>query len=210
MRRSILVVRHVAFENLGFMDDALAQARCDVAYIEPWALTDATALIVAPILIVLGGPLSANNECAFPFLTQTISAIGERVGRDRPTLGVCLGAQIIARSLGARVYRADAKELGLGLLDLTTEGRASCLGVFDTAPVLHWRGENFDLPAGAMRLASTFTCPNQAFTVGLNVLGVQFHPEAAGMSLEPWLVGHCSELEAAGADVSALREAYDL
>jgi GMP synthase (glutamine-hydrolysing) len=101
------------------------------------------------------------------------------------------------------VYSSGVKEIGWGPIELTNEGRESCLRHLAETRVLHWHGDTFDLPDGAALLASTALCRNQAFRIGDHVLALQFHAEAAGAALESWFVGHASEL--AGMDVSRLR-----
>ncbi len=122
-------------------------------------------------------------------------------------LGICLGAQLIARAAGARVYPGKQKEIGFSPLTLTPAGEASCLAALAAAGgnVLHWHGDTFDLPEGAERLASTPITENQAFGLGPNILALQFHMEAEPERLERWLIGHTGEIAQAGLDVRALR-----
>ena len=113
---------------------------------------------------------------------------------------------MLARALGARVYPGEGREIGIAPIDLTADGEASCLK--HLAPdrlVFHWHGDTFDLPDGARRLASTAMTPNQAFSHGDKVLGLQFHVEAEARKIERWLIGHTCELGVAGLDVVALR-----
>ena len=160
----------------------------------------------ADLLIVLGGPISAYDVDCYPFINEEIAILEKRVEAQNPTLGVCLGAQLIARSAGARVYSSGAKEIGFAPIALTDNGRSSCLTPFADEPMtLHWHGDTFDLPAGAERLASTDLCQNQAFSMGPNIIGFQFHPEAPTKGFENWLIGHAAELAAAGADIHELR-----
>jgi GMP synthase (glutamine-hydrolysing) len=104
-------------------------------------------------------------------------------------MGICLGAQLIARAAGARVYPSGVKEIGFAPITLTEAGCDSCLAAFADDPLtLHWHGDTFDLPEGATLLASTPGCRNQAFSLGPTVIGFQFHPEAGGPGFERWLI----------------------
>ncbi len=202
-----VAIRHVAFEDLGAFHAPIERAGYRVHYydvgLDPlWTLEP----VKTELVVVLGGPIGAYEDDKYPFLRDEIDLLEERLAAGRPTLGICLGAQLIARALGARVYPGPAKEIGFSPLTLTQDGRASCLAPFDGEPVLHWHGDTFDLPKGAVRLAFTAACQNQAFAYGRNALAVQFHPEAGGDAFERWLIGHALELAKAGIDVGKLRE----
>ncbi|MDJ0788292.1 MAG: glutamine amidotransferase [Myxococcota bacterium] len=206
LRRTAWAIRHVAFEGLDGFGPALAEAGYGVRVADAPAGLPAAELLAAELLIVLGGPIGANEDGDYPFLRDELDVIERRLARGLPTLGICLGAQLIARALGARVSPAAAKEIGFGPLRLTDEGKRSCLSPFARDPVtLHWHGDSFELPEGATRLASTEACENQAFQLGRHVIGFQFHPEATGRNLEHWLVGHAIELASANLDVRRLR-----
>ena len=112
---------------------------------------------------------------------------------------------MMAHALGSRVYPGKAKEIGWGTVSLTGDGRLSPLRYLEGVPVLHWHGDTFDLPAQAELLASSEVYPNQAFRVGKNILGLQFHPEVAADGLEKWLIGHTAELRQARINIPALR-----
>jgi GMP synthase (glutamine-hydrolysing) len=120
-------------------------------------------------------------------------------------LGICLGAQLMAKALGANVAPGPEKEIGLAPVDLTAEGRATPLRLLEGVPVLNWHGDNLDLPQGCERLAFTRLCPVQAFRKGPNLLGLQFHIEADAHRMESWLIGHTVELGKANVDPRALR-----
>lgn len=204
--RSVVAIRHLAFEDLGSFGPALERAGYhvrthDIGLDEPEALRD----LDPDLLVVLGGPIGAYEDDAYPLLREEISLLERRLAAGRPTLGICLGAQLMARALGARVYPGPEKEIGFAPLDLTGEGRASCLAALEGAPVLHWHGDTFDLPAGAVRLASTPACANQAFALGRHAIAFQFHPEVGRQGFERWLIGHSLELAQAGREVAALR-----
>ena len=156
---------------------------------------------------MLGGPIGAHEEDRYPFLLDELRLIEQALCADIPILGLCLGAQLLARALGARVYAGKGKEIGIAPIELTSEGRVSCLR--HLAPhfrVLHWHGDTFDLPAGATCLASTRLTPHQAFGWGAKILGLQFHIEAEAEQAERWLIGHTCELTGAGLDVQQLRK----
>jgi GMP synthase (glutamine-hydrolysing) len=118
-----------------------------------------------------------------------------RLAAGKPTLGICLGAQLMARALGARVYPGRAKEIGWIPLTLTQAG-AQILAPFEGHPVLHWHGDVFDLPRGAVNLACTPGCDQQAFAYRGHALAFQFHPEAWPSGFERWLIGHAVEIAA--------------
>jgi GMP synthase (glutamine-hydrolysing) len=208
-RRSAIAIRHVAFENLGFLSAILDEAGWTVSYCDA-AVSDLTDPVLqkADLLIVLGGPIGVYDSQPYPFLLHEIALLERRLARDRPTLGICLGSQLMARALGARVYPGPVKEIGWGKLMLTPEGRASCLQhLAESGEVLHWHGDTFELPTDAVRLASTAHYDNQAFAWRSSGLALQFHLEADTRRLEEWYVGHCAELAAARIDIPALRSA---
>nr|WP_294518307.1 glutamine amidotransferase [uncultured Rhodopila sp.] len=208
-RRSAVAIRHVAFEDLGLLAPILDSAGWDVSYCEA-AIDDlaAASVAAADLLVVLGGPIGVYDAEDFPFLQREIELLEHRLARDLPTLGICLGAQLMARALGQAVYPSGAKEIGWGPVSLTEAGTASCLGALaGGAPVLHWHGDTFDLPGGAALLASTAICKHQAFGFGKHGLGLQFHIEADPGRLEHWYVGHAIELASAGVSIPDLRAA---
>ncbi len=160
----------------------------------------------ADLAVVLGGPIGAYETDAYPFLAHEIEAIAQRLAETKATLGLCLGSQIMARALGARVYPGGRKEIGWPPVSLTAEGAQSCLAALEATAVLHWHGDTFDLPPGTVRLASTDRYENQAFALGRHALSLQFHPEVTAAGLERWYVGHAVEIAATdGLDVLGLR-----
>ena len=194
--KTVLAIRHVAFEDLGSFAPVLAERGYTVRYLEA-GYDDLTGVdpLADDLLVVLGGPIGAYEEDAYPFICDELRLLKARLNADRPTLGLCLGCQMIARALGARVYPGGQKEIGWKPLILTEAGRNSALAAFtDGAPVLHWHGDTFDLPEGAERLASTDIYSNQAFTWGRHTLALQFHIEATTRGLERWFIGHACEI----------------
>ncbi|MSO85609.1 MAG: glutamine amidotransferase [Rhodospirillales bacterium] len=207
--KTVLAIRHVAFEDLGGFAAVFERLGYAVAYAEAGMDDLASALRREPdILVVLGGPIGVNDDSDYPFVKHEIALLERRAKSGRPTLGICLGAQLMARALGARVYPAKAKEIGWAPIALSEQGRASCLAALVPGgePVLHWHGDTFDLPDGAVHLASTELCPNQAFAWGPAWLALQFHAETTGRGLERWFIGHTVEIAATpGVSLARLR-----
>lgn len=201
------VIRHVHFEDLGAFEPILSQRGFAIRYYEAGIHDlETPGLRECDLLIVLGAPIGAYEEDRYPFLKEEISNIENRLNRELPLLGICLGAQLIARALGSRVYPGPAKEIGWAPIALTPAGKQSCARHLDGGPVLHWHGDTFDLPNGAELLASTPVCQNQAFRRGNATLAFQFHPEASGDHFDRWLIGHACEIGAVpGLSVNTLR-----
>ncbi len=198
--RIAVAIRHVPFEDLGTFEGVLAERGYAIAYREAGVDDLAAINPVGPdLLVVLGGPIGAYEEAAYPFVLGEGRLLERRRAADRPTLGICLGAQMMARALGGRVFPGGRKEIGWSPLRLTEAGRASCLRFLapEETAVLHWHGDTFDLPAGAQRLASTDLYENQAFSWGRNGLDLQFHGEVTDRRLERWVIRHACEIAGA-------------
>jgi len=206
---NVAVIRHVAFEDLGVLAELFAKRGWSIEYIEApianWGNFDPLA---PDLLVVLGGPIGVYEDDLYPFLKDELAAIRKRVKADKPTLGICLGAQLIAGALGARVYPNREKEIGWSPLILSVAGYKSPvrhIGPEHTF-MFHWHGDTFDLPADATLLAGTGICLHQVFSWGKNVLAFQCHPEVLGRDLEKWYVGHAVEIAATqGAHAKTLR-----
>lgn len=204
----VLTIRHVPFEDLSAWAAPLAKRGFQNTYVE--AAIGALAAhdpLAADLLVIGGGPLGVYDAPDYPFLSEEIDFIRRRIEADKPTIGVCLGSQLLAAAAGARVYPSGTSEIGIMPITLTDAGRASCLAPFADEPLtLHWHGDTFDLPVGATLLASTDKVKHQAYALGDRVLGVQFHPEWGAAPLEPWLIGHTGNLRGDKIDVAAFRE----
>jgi GMP synthase (glutamine-hydrolysing) len=206
--KEALVLRHVHFEDLGAFHGVLEEAGYRIRYGDA-GLEDLSPIdpLGADLLVVLGGPIGVNDAFRYPFLKDELRILDRRLEAKRPVLGVCLGAQLMAHALGARVYPGTAKEIGWGELSLTEEGRKGPLRHFADMTVLHWHGDTFSLPAGAVRLASSAITENQAFSFGTSALALQFHAEVEEDAFERWLIGHVVEIDGVPQlSVEALRE----
>ena len=202
----ITVVQHLSFEDLGSLDAVLRARGHAITYVQAGVDDVGAAMEAAPILVVLGGPIGVYEADRYPFLNDELAALTRRLQAQRPTLGICLGAQLMAGALGARVYPGGKKEIGFSPLQLTPAGQGSPLRHVGDTAVLHWHGDTFDIPEGAQCLAASTVYPHQAFAVGRHALALQFHIEAQTRTFERWLIGHTAELSAAGLDVTALRQ----
>lgn len=207
MTRTALALRFLAFEDLGTLDPLLRAEGFEVRYLDVGVdeLVEQT-IRAADLVVVLGGPIGANDGDRYPVVDDVLALLRLRLADESPTLGICLGAQLIARALGAAVAPGGATEIGFGPIELTDHGQGSALRSLAGVPVLHWHNDRFGIPSGARRLAATEICDNQAFSMGANVLALQFHLEVTAASLERWLIGHADALTAAGIDPRVLRK----
>lgn len=205
--KTAIALRHVHFEDLGTFDAVLTAAGYGVRYCDIGVHELRTLDALEPdLLLVLGGPVGVNDAQSYPFLRQELELLELRLRASRPTFGICLGAQLMAAALGAPVIPNGCKEIGFAPLTLTAAGKDGPLRHLAQAAVLHWHGDTFGIPTGAVHLAATAACAHQAFALGSNIMAVQFHPEIdACVALERWLIGHAAELAAAGIDPRDLR-----
>lgn len=204
-RRAIAIL-HVDFEDLGTLRGALEQRGFVIDTVDaPTADWDALALLAPDLVIVLGGPLGTADEATYPFLTKELAYIKQCLQSHIAMIGICLGAQLIAKALGAEVQPLGVKEIGFEAIDLSPAGLKSPLWCLTSIPVLHWHGDQFAIPHNASNLASTKVGRHQAFALGKTVLALQFHLEVDTRYIERWLVGNSCELAQAGLDPRLLR-----
>ena len=196
--------QHVPFEGLGSIAPWLEAHRAVVTvtrFFEDTVLPEAEGL---DLLIVMGGPMSVNDEKLHPWLIAEKRFIAQAILRGMAVLGVCLGAQLIAAALGARVYPNREKEIGwfpvysLPLPETFPAEAGPSFRFPEESLVFHWHGETFDLPTGAVHLARSGACLNQAFQYGRRVVGLQFHLEMTPQAVHELVDDGRDELVPAG------------
>lgn len=188
---------HAPFEELGGIAPWLAAAGYQITYSRMYESADLPACEAVDFLVAMGGPMSVNDERECPWLVPEKEFVRRCIAAGKPVLGVCLGAQLIASALGARVYRHSEKEIGWFPVRAVPVPGAGYFRFPTEQTVFHWHGETFDLPAGAVLLASSEACAHQAFQLGRNVLALQCHVEVTPELVEGFIT-HCGgELRAA-------------
>ncbi len=205
MSRTCVVIEHLAIEHPCTLKPSLQACGYQVASIPAASVSRYRERVeAAALLIVMGGPIGVYDAPEFPYLTLEIDLIRARLMAKRPVLGLCLGSQLMAAALGAKVFPGtNGVELGWAPVRLTEEGRQHALA--DVAggdyPVLHWHGDTFDLPEGATLLASSSRYAHQAFAVGNHGLALQFHVETDADELEQWFVAFAADIRKIGPDM---------
>lgn len=207
--KTALVVRHVAYEGLVGFRLPIEAAGYAVSFADAAVAPFTGAMLAADLLVTMGGPMGVYEQAAHPWIADEVAMLSARIAAGKPTLGVCLGAQMIAAALGARVYPGPVKEVGFAPVALSEAGRLSPLRHLAGVPLLHWHGDTFDPPSGVEHLASTPAYANQAFRRGDRLLALQCHPEMGeDARFEEWLDGSDAYVAEAGTSSAALREDY--
>lgn len=204
--RTATVIQHVGFEDLGTLKEVLLKAGFGLNYLHA-GYDDLSVLIHAQppeLLIILGGPISAYDEKRYSFILTELRIIESRVEKNLATIGICLGAQLIARAMGAKIMPGVQKEIEWSGLVLTDDARKSCFRHLEGIRVFHWHGDTFTLPENSILQASTEKYKHQAFLYK-RILGIQFHPEVSARGLEKWFIGHANEIDANNISIETLR-----
>jgi GMP synthase (glutamine-hydrolysing) len=195
--RKILVFQHVAHELLGTLNPLLKDSGFRIRYVnfdrDPAARPSLDGYFG---LVVLGGPMNVDQVDLYPFLAVEVELVAEALQRGMPVLGICLGAQLLARALGADVRPHHSKEIGWYQVNPTAAGADDPVfaGMSATENIFQWHGDTFDIPSGAVHLASSPDCENQAFRYGDTAYGFQFHLEVDRPMVDRWLtVPHNSQ-----------------
>jgi GMP synthase (glutamine-hydrolysing) len=188
--RRMLVFQHVPYEILGTLDPMLRDAGFRIRYVNFGRESDARPEVDRYHgLVVLGGPMNCDETARYPHLAVETDAIRAAIERGMPVLGICLGAQLMARALGAQVRRNPTKEIGWYDVSPTQAGAQDPLFSHFAAAekIFQWHGDTFDIPDGAVHLASSASCANQAFRYGDNAYALQFHLEVDEPLIHRWL-----------------------
>jgi GMP synthase (glutamine-hydrolysing) len=184
----VVILQHIACEPPGEYESVLRERGARLHRVELDEGEPLPALTGFDAIVAMGGPMSVNDDAELPWLTPEKRAIGEAVRAGVPYFGACLGVQLLAASLGARVYAGPDPEVGVLPVALTPEGAADPIfaGLPPSFPTLQWHGDTFDLPEGATLLASSPAFPNQAFRYGRAAYGIQFHMEVLPEMAREW------------------------
>jgi GMP synthase (glutamine-hydrolysing) len=186
----LLVFQHVAYEILGTLDPLLRTAKIRIRYVNFQRHPHAEPTLDGyDGLVVLGGPMNVDEDATYPHLRTELRVIEEALTRKMPILGICLGGQLLAKALGAEVRRNGRPEIGWSSIDPTPEGRRDRIigHIGERTPMFQWHGDTFAIPSGAVHLARSEVCENQAFRYGDRAWGVQFHAEVDAPMIERWL-----------------------
>lgn len=208
-RKKVWAITHNSHEDMGSYEFF-----CRAMGVRPSIFlaheTDVSALdpLEADLVLIMGGPMGVYEANSFPHLHHEIRLAERRMAAGKPLLGICLGAQIMAKALGADVYKGKpGREIGWFDMTATEDGQKSPLRHFDKSqgPVVEWHQDTFDLPAGAKRLLTGKKYENQAFSYGDNAIAIQFHPEVTELKFERWYVKYKDELAEMGTPVEYMR-----
>jgi GMP synthase-like glutamine amidotransferase len=184
--------QHVPFEGLGSIEPWLIKAGHEITkslFFNSTTLPEPTGI---DLLIIMGGPMGVHDEEQFPWLVAEKKFIRDFIESGKPVLGICLGAQLIADAMGAKVYPGPEKEIGWFSIQGTGSDERQSFQFPPSLEVFHWHGDTFELPEGATRLARSRGCENQAFQLGRSVIGLQFHLETTPESAAA-IVSNCRE-----------------
>jgi GMP synthase (glutamine-hydrolysing) len=209
MRMIALVIQHDPTIHLGNLEQVLIEANYELTIVDARSYAfDATPEDV-DLVVVLGNDHGVYQKHEHPYIAREEAWLAARAAHERPTLGVCFGAQILASALGADVYRGDKRVVGFRTVTPSSAGESSPVRFFSDVPVMQWHGDTFTLPAGATHLAGSNEYANEAFAVDDWALAVQFHPETTPEMHETWLADSHDWVEDAGYDLEALRRERD-
>jgi GMP synthase-like glutamine amidotransferase len=185
----VLIIKHIDTEGPGTLGDFFENTQWETRVIELNKNEVLPPVDSCEAIITLGGPMNVYEEGKYPFLKDEDRFLKRAIKEGVPILGICLGAQLLAKAVGAKVKKAEHKEIGWHSVNLTDDGRKDSLfqGLSDSLSVFQWHEDTFELPRGAKLLATSRTCHNQAFRFGRNAYGLQFHLEVNAEMIDSWI-----------------------
>jgi len=206
-----LIIRHVPYEGVAGYRQPVEAAGYVVHRIDVTDPAFASLDLREPdLLIMMGGPMGVYEQDRHPWIACQLRRLERRLAANRPTLGVCFGAQMVAAALGADVFAGPVKEVGFHPVRIHENARASPLRHLVDVPILHWHGDTFTLPVGVELLASSHVYEHQAFRLGANVLALQFHAEMGeDERFHAWIEEWPESVVEAGHDEASLLAAHD-
>ncbi len=215
---SVLILKNIPAEGPGTIEDFLREQGI------PYRIVELGKEAIPPsgefdTLVMMGGPMSVHDEEIYPYIKREMELVREFIAKGKRVFGVCLGAQIMAKALGAEVYAGPEKEIGWYDIELTEDGiRDPLINKLAVHPragdfwkrfkVFHWHGETFDIPAGAVRLAKSGIYPNQGFRFGSNAYAFQFHIEVKKEMIYEWLKDEPVDMEQVRKQTEAIYDDY--
>ncbi len=197
MKMRIIILKHAFFESPNYILNLIKRKNIEYKIINIYKNEQLPVVNSFDFLIIMGGPMGVYGTDKYPWLDKEKYFIKESIKKNRKILGICLGAQLIAECLGAKVYKNKYKEIGWFPVYLTEEGKDNFL--FKEIPekfiTFHWHNDTFDMPNRAEHLAYSKACKNQAFIYGKNILGLQFHPEITYKGLKAFVDNFKTEIK---------------
>lgn len=198
-------LQHVPFEGLGSIESWLLKAGYEISSTKFFDSGLLPVIKDVDFLVVMGGPMSVNDETEYPWLLKEKDFIRSVMETGKPVLGICLGAQLIANAMGGEVFPNAVKEIGWFPIEPVKSENKSIFQFTQELEVFHWHGETFNLPKGAVQIAKSKGCVNQAFQIGRNVIGLQFHLETTPVSAQA-IVENCKDELVEGAFIQTEAE----
>lgn len=198
-------LQHVPFEGLGSIEAWLQAAGYEITSTKFYESADLPRGEKIDLLVVMGGPMSVNDENVYPWLVNEKEFIRSVIESGTPTLGICLGAQLIAKAMGGKVFQNPVKEIGWFPVQAVASSNNAAFKFPEETAVFHWHGETFSLPSRATQIAKSERCKNQAFQIGNSVIGLQFHLETTPDSAQA-IVTNCRDELVAGEYIQTEQE----